>query len=189
MTETTLLFADGLDLVSEQVEATSAEGWAAPSPCEGWRAIDVLSHVTGTVQKSVTALGGGDYASTPGEAASEVDTTEAIARWQESAARAADAILTADLDRPVPSPRGEMPLREALALPVADLAVHAWDIAAAAGRDLDLPDDLRAHVEGMTRSVPDEMLRSEGTFGPALEPPAGASETEKLMAFLGRRRP
>lgn len=187
MTETTLLFADALDLVSEQVEATSDQEWEAASPCEGWRAIDVLSHVTGTVQKAVTAMSGGDYASTPAEAASEVDTTEAIARWKESAARAADAVLTADLDRVVPSPRGELPLRQALELPVADLAVHAWDIAVSTGRDLELSEELRAHVGGMTRAMP-EASRGDA-FGPAVEAPPGASATDELMAFLGRRRP
>lgn len=46
MTETTLLFADGLDLVSAQVDSTDAEVWQNPSPCAGWRAVDVLAHVT-----------------------------------------------------------------------------------------------------------------------------------------------
>ena len=82
-----------------------------------------------------------------------------------------------------------LPLGQALALPVADMAVHSWDIAAASGRDLQLPDDLREHVEGMVRAVPAEQLRSPETFGPPVEAPQGASPTEQLMAFLGRSRP
>ncbi|WP_040161083.1 TIGR03086 family metal-binding protein [Mobilicoccus massiliensis] len=189
MTETTLLFADGLDLVSAQVDSTDAEAWQNPSPCAGWRAVDVLAHVTGTVHKALNSLGGGDYASSPAEAAGEVDTTEVLARWRDTAGRAADAIVTADLDRVVPSPRGDVPLREALALPTADLAVHAWDLAASAGQDLELPSELRELVERLVRGMPEEILRSDQTFGPAVEPPAGANETARLMAFLGRRRP
>ena len=70
---------------------------------------------------------------------------------------------------------------------LADLAVHAWDLAASGGRALDLPDELLAHVENLVRSIPEEQLRS-GPFGPAVEPPPGASETDRLMAYLGRTR-
>ena len=87
----------------------------------------------------------------------------------------------------VSSPRGELPLPQALALPIADLAVHSWDLAAAGGRALELPDEMLAHVETLVRSIPEEQLRS-GPFGPAVEPPPSASQTDRLMAYLGRTR-
>lgn len=185
MSDTTTLCAEGLDLVSEQVEATT--DWRAASPCEQWTALDVLAHVTGTVQKALTAMGGGDYAGTPADAAGDGGEAETVTRWNDSAARAADAIISADPTQVVSSPRGELPLPQALALPIADLAVHAWDLAASGGRALDLPDELLAHVENLVRSIPEEQLRS-GPFGPAVEPPPGASETDRLMAYLGRTR-
>ena len=189
MSDAITLFPAGLDLVTEQVEATTGNAWNAPSPCEAWTALDVLAHVTGTVHKALSSMGGGDYASVPADAAGGTEPDDVVARWNEAATRAADAMLTADPDQTVSSPQGDVPLRQALALPVADMAVHSWDIAAASGRDLELPDDLRAHVEAVVRSVPPEMLRTPETFGPEVEPPAGAGPTEQLMAFLGRRPP
>lgn len=189
MSDATTLFPAGLDLVTEQVEATSGDAWHAPSPCEGWSALDVLAHVTGTVHKALISMGGGDYASVPADAAGGVEPSDVVARWHEAAARAADAMLSADPTQTIDSPRGPMPLGQALALPVADMAVHSWDLAAAGGRDLQLPDDLREHVEGLVRAIPDERLRSPETFGPPVDAPPGTSETEQLMAFLGRSRP
>lgn len=187
MNDITTLFPAGLDELTEQVEATT--DWSARSPCEGWTALDVLAHVTGTVQKALTALGGGEYAGVAADAAVDGGPEQVVQRWQQTAATAADAILTADPGRIVPTPQGDQPLAQALALPVADLAVHSWDIAAAGGRDLELPDELRVHVERMVEVLPPQVLRSEGVFGPEVEARADAGATERLMAFLGRRRP
>lgn len=188
MTDPMTLLPAGIDLVAEQVEATTDDGWSAASPCGEWSALDVLAHVTGTVQKAIASMGGGDYAAVPADAAGASAMSEIVTQWEETAAKAADTIVAASPDALVDTPRGELPLREALALPTADLAVHAWDLAAAGGRALELPDDLIAHVERVVASIPPERLRSEGLFGPEVEAPADASKTDKLMAFLGRRR-
>lgn len=187
MSDITTLFPAGLDALNEQVELTDDEGWAAASPCEGWTALDVLAHVTGTLQKALAAMGGGEYAGVAADAASGDGIGQVVQRWRQSAASAADAILTADPRQVVPTPRGDQPLAQALALPVADLAVHAWDIAASGGRDLELPHELRVHVERLVEVIPPQALRSEGVFGPELDAPPGAGPTERLMAFLGRR--
>lgn len=189
MTEAMTLLPTAIDLVSEQVEATTDEGWSAPSPCEDWNALDVLAHVTGTMQKAITSMGGGDYAAAPADAAGASAMSEIVVQWEETAAKAADTIVAASPDQVADTPRGQLPLREALALPTADLAVHAWDLAAAGGRRLELPDDLIEHVERVIASVPPERLRSEGVFGPEVEAPEDATRTEQLMAHLGRRRP
>lgn len=186
MSDATILFPAGLDLVTEQVEATI--DWESPSPCAGWTALDVLAHLTGTVHKAVISMGGGAYASVPADAAGGVEASAVVARWHEAAGRAADALLAADPEQVIDSPRGPMPLRLALGLPVADMSVHAWDLAACAGQDLELPDELRAHVDALVRGLPEEKLRSPEMFGPSVEPAAGAGPTERLMAFLGRSR-
>ena len=187
MSDGTTLFPAGLDLVTEQVDATT--DWDAPSPCEGWTALDVLAHVTGTVHKALISMGGGAYASVPADAAGGVDASAVVARWHEAAGRAADALLAADPEQVIESPRGPLPLRQALGLPVADMSVHAWDLAASGGRDLALPDDLRAHVERLVRGLPEEKLRSAEMFAPSVEAPSDAGPTDQLMAFLGRSRP
>lgn len=74
-------------------------------------------------------------------------------------------------------------------MPTHDLTVHAWDLAATAGRDLELPEELRGDLEGLVYNTPPEFMRQPGIFGTAVETPQGASPTEQVMAFLGRRRP
>jgi len=189
MTDPMTLLPVAIDLLTEQVEATSDDGWGAPSPCAGWSALDVLAHVTGTMHKAAASMGGTDYAAVPAEAAGTAGVTEIVGRWEKVAATAADALVSADPDQVIGTPRGDLPLRETLALPTADLAVHAWDIAAAGGRRLELPAELRTHVEGVLATVPPQKLRSEGFFGPEVEAPDDAGPTDQLMAFLGRRRP
>ena len=49
-----------------------------------------------------------------------------------------------------------------------------------------LIDDLLTLSEGLVHSVPEQMLRRPGAFGPEQLAPEGASRTTKLMAFLGR---
>jgi uncharacterized protein (TIGR03086 family) len=66
-----------------------------------------------------------------------------------------------------------------------DLVIHAWDLARATGLDERLdPDDVHAVFEAMQPM--DEMMRGSGSFGPKLEPPPGADEQTRLLAFMGR---
>ena len=64
--------------------------------------------------------------------------------------------------------------------------VHRWDLGTAAGLEITLPPDeiarLREHLAGMG-----DAMRGPGAFGPEVEPPAGADEQARLLAFLGRR--
>lgn len=70
--------------------------------------------------------------------------------------------------------------------PVADLALHSWDLHQSLGESMELPADLLTLSEGLVTSVPEPMLRRPGAFGPEQPAPAGSSRTTKLMAFLGR---
>jgi uncharacterized protein (TIGR03086 family) len=79
-----------------------------------------------------------------------------------------------------------MPIGQRLAFPAMDTHLHAWDLSRAWGRPLELDPDVIAFARRSLSAVPDEMLRSPQTFGPALDPPADATPTESLMAFLGR---
>lgn len=188
MTDTTLLMPEALDLVTTEVEANGEAEWAAPSPCEGWTSLEVLNHVTGTVAGTMALLAGGVQSSSPAEAGGATSVEEVVTLWFGSAGRVTDLILTSDPARPVGGEGGET-LAEALAFPVADIAIHAWDLAAAAGRECEFSDALLEFVDGLLRSVPEDRLRAEGVFGPAVEAPEGATRTEQLMAFAGRTRP
>jgi len=107
-------------------------------------------------------------------------------RLHELAARLQEALPGADLDAMRVSPEGEVPLHRALTYPVSDLALHSWDVHRSGGRLIELPDDLLALCRGLVESLPEDMLRRPGRFGPARSAPEGSTPTARLMAFLGR---
>lgn len=43
-------FIDGLNFFTSAVSRLVASDWERPSPCEGWRTLDVLGHVGAAVQ-------------------------------------------------------------------------------------------------------------------------------------------
>jgi uncharacterized protein (TIGR03086 family) len=66
------------------------------------------------------------------------------------------------------------------------MALHSWDVQRSQGRLVELPDDVLALCRGLVESLPQEMLRRPGGFGPARPAPPDASPTARLMAYLGR---
>lgn len=50
----------------------------------------------------------------------------------------------------------------------------------------ELPDDLVTFCRELVESLPEDMLRRPGGFGPAQPAPADATPTTRLMAHLGR---
>lgn len=67
-----------------------------------------------------------------------------------------------------------------------DLLIHRWDLARAAGLDerLELDEVRRVHERALSFG---EALRGPNVCGPAVEPPPGADEQARLLAYLGRR--
>lgn len=66
-------------------------------------------------------------------------------------------------------------------------AVASWDLARSIGADDTLPAGaVEATLMGLGR-LPEEMLRSETMFGPAVEVAADASPQDRLLGFVGRQ--
>lgn len=175
---------EALNLLIGAVERTPAQWWDQPSNLEGWSVRDLVGHATGSAAKIVTLAAGGAVwgRSEPADWVSE----DPAARLRELAARLQDALPGADLDRPRTSPEGEVPLRRALTFPVSDLALHSWDVHRSQGRRIELPEDLLDFCQGLVTSVPEDVLRRPGGFGPTRPAPANATSTTRLMAHLGR---
>jgi uncharacterized protein (TIGR03086 family) len=67
-----------------------------------------------------------------------------------------------------------------------DLVVHGWDLARATGQNERIdPAEARRVYEALAPM--DEMMRGPQAFGPKLEPPDGADEQARVLAFLGRQ--
>jgi hypothetical protein len=71
-----------------------------------------------------------------------------------------------------------------------DVLIHTWDLAQAAGVDVDLDveevDRQAAGIDAMPPGV-DEAMRASGHFGPRVDVPAHADALTRVLAFNGRR--
>jgi uncharacterized protein (TIGR03086 family) len=66
-----------------------------------------------------------------------------------------------------------------------DLAIHGWDLSRATGQDDQIDPDMIPHLWRSIESIGEAGIRFG--FGPALDPPPGADEQTRLLAYLGRR--
>ncbi len=146
---------------------------------------ELVGHATGSAAKIVTLVEAGEVWDGPSEPADWV-CEDPAARLRELAARLTDALPGADMHAMRPSPQGQVPLHRALMYPVSDLALHSWDVYASRGRLIELPEDLLELCRGLVESLPENMLRRPGGFGPAQPAPEGSTPTARLMAYLGR---
>ncbi len=181
------MYTNGLDFFAGVVDSVPDGAWDRPSPCAGWTALDVLGHVG-----QATAMGSAILAGEPIAFAAVQPPREAVtgvpASWWaeiEAAGRAA-AESVEDLDAVVESPMGSRTVREGLSFPAVDLFIHGWDLAAAAGRSIELPPEAIEFTEAMFAQIPDDVSRVPGVFGPRRHAGHEASPTAKLIAFTGR---
>jgi uncharacterized protein (TIGR03086 family) len=178
--------ADRYDRVSADfaatVDAVPADRWDSPSPCEGWTARDVVSHIVDNHRTFEEFVGRG-----LGEVPSVADDPAAAY----AAARDVVARHLHDPDTAEASFEGEVFGHMTFAQGIdrflsADLVIHRWDLARAAGFDVTMPAEEIARIREAAEGYGDAM-RGPGAFGPPIDPPADADEQTRLLAFLGRK--
>ncbi|OHV06636.1 TIGR03086 family metal-binding protein [Mycobacterium talmoniae] len=174
-----------MGLIIEAVEQIPPAEWDQPSNLEGWSIRDLVAHVSGSATKVVLLVEGGEVPTVPSQPADWM-CEDPAARLRELAARLRDTLPAADMEAMRVSPQGEVPLRRALTFPVADLALHSWDVYRSQNRFIELPAELLAFCLELVQSVPEDMLRRPGGFGPAQPVSEDAPPTTRLMAYLGR---
>ena len=162
-------------------EVEAIEDWDAPSPCEGWTARDVLTHVIDTEREFLTRV----------DLAAE-ETVEAggdpAARWAAHLAVVqsllADSAVAA---RPHDGAFGPTTVGDVLLdFYGFDLIVHRWDLARSQGREARLSEAeltlVDAAVDGWG-----EHAHAPGIFGAPVDVPAGADAQTRVLARTGRR--
>lgn len=166
---------------AQRVEGTPDDGWDADSPCDGWKARDVVFHVVNNHRRMAAALADTEAEPLPNDADPKV-------AWRESYSDLMDKLSDpSSLTKTIPGPMGPMPTEMLIGrLAANDVLVHTWDLARATGQDEQLDQDAVAHAfEGLKRV--EAMIRQPGVFGPAVEPPAGADLQTQFLCFLGRK--
>ncbi len=108
------------------------------------------------------------------------------AEWEPIASELRSALRDVDLTSLRDTPMGRRTVEEGLAFPAIDLFVHAWDISAAAGRPIEVPDDVITFTHAVVDPFPEEVTRGGRVFAVEVEPPADATTTELFVAWTGR---
>ncbi len=166
------------DAFGDRVRGTT--DWDAPSPVPGWRARDVVDHLTGWFP-AFLAVGAGIELPRP-------TGTDPVADWA-AQSDAIQAVLDdpASADRMLRNPHiGEVPLPEAIdRFYTADVFMHTWDLARATGQDDRLDPDFCTRLLGGMEQM-EEILRSSGQYGPRVPVPVDADPQDRLIGFIGR---
>ena len=159
-----------------------ADAWGDPSPCAGWTARDVVGHLTSWISEFFGAQG----VAFPAAPTVEDDP---VAAWEAVRTTIGDALADPSLSaRPVATPFSTRSLAETVDMIVTgDVFTHTWDLARATGQDETLDPDQVRRMLAATGAMPEEVLRADGMFGPAIEVPDDADDQTKLLAYLGRR--
>ncbi|MCU1370610.1 MAG: hypothetical protein JWO77_1804 [Ilumatobacteraceae bacterium] len=181
------LFLDGLDFCGAVVDQLGAEDWDRPSPCEGWTALDVLGHLTTSLNMGLSLFAGEQPSWPEVDRPADLVEGDPAAAYAEVAARCRTAFGDADLTVEMDTPMGRRTVADRLAFPAVDLYVHAWDIGRTAGIDVEIPGDVIEFTHSYIDPLPAEAVRGpNGAFGPEADVPADASPTDRFVAWTGR---
>jgi uncharacterized protein (TIGR03086 family) len=151
------------------------------TPCTDFDVRALLNHIVFDVQMFASTLNGGERGSPDvdliGEhwtGAFDAARTSLLDAWHQ---RGVDGTLTTRL--------GEFPASWAIGQHLADLAVHAWDVATATRQSTKLdPEVARAALEwGRANLKPEYRGKA---FGPEVEVPENAPIYERLVGWFGR---
>jgi uncharacterized protein (TIGR03086 family) len=93
-----------------------------------------------------------------------------------------DGVMTAEHDTPF----GLLPGAVVVDFAVIDAAAHAWDLSASVGRAIEFPPESLPAMADVVALTCNEQAIELGLIKPPTEPPADATDTERLMALAGR---
>jgi uncharacterized protein (TIGR03086 family) len=169
------------DAFADKIANVPDDKWSAQSPCPDWTARDIVQHVIDT-QGMFLGFIGKELGAIP-PVADDPGAAWDAARAETQHALDDPALAGAEFDGFFGRTRYEEAVDRFLCF---DLVVHGWDLAHATGLDETIAPEDVAQVREKAESFGDAM-RSPQAFGPEVDPPSGADDQTRLLAFLGRR--
>jgi uncharacterized protein (TIGR03086 family) len=180
------VYLEGLDFLTGVADQLHDLDWERPSPCAGWRAIDVLGHMGAAVDFGTRLLTTGEMQWVPPvDPPGSVVDGDPAAWWAARVPAAKAALGGVDLTRVIETPMGRRTIGEGLSFPAIDLYVHTWDLGATAGIAVTLPAEVVEFGWALFEPMSAEMYRSPGVFGAEIAV-GDASASDAFLAFTGR---
>ena len=181
-------YTEVLGILRGQLELLGPDQLANPTPCSEWDAIGLVEHVLGAMAYYAQLAGGAENVRPVIVELQPAD--DLLVRFDTAAAHGISAWSAPGvLDREVRMVLGRMRGRDALAVHIGDLAIHAWDLATARGATLELPPALAVDVLATWEDVFTRLDRGTAFAGEVAidaDTRAGASPTVQLIAYCGR---
>jgi uncharacterized protein (TIGR03086 family) len=178
-------FVQAALVVDNVLACVTGDQWSSSTPCMEWTVADVTEHLI-EVNHSFTGQlhpdGGFASRTETGSPAHELRSPDdLVARYRSSTEELRRALVCAT------QPDGHLPkpLCSRLALRVADLVIHGWDIATSTGGCLRFSDDLADEVLAFADSRRAALQRG-GQFGPPQPTEVDAPAIDRLVALSGR---
>jgi uncharacterized protein (TIGR03086 family) len=175
----TLDFDRAADAVGVVIAAITDDQLTAPTPCQEWNVAQVVGHLI-DVNERFAARFGTPGSVTPG-VTDRVRSDDLADRYRASTAALHDGLCSTEAAGGLSTQ-----LRSRLALRVADMLIHGWDIATGTGQSVQLPEDLTAlALEFTLRRL--AALQRSGQFAHPQTVGRNASVIDCLAALSGRR--
>jgi len=84
------------------------------------------------------------------------------------------------------TPFGELPGSAVINFPTVDALAHAWDLSSSIDRPIEFESQAMPSITAVIEATCTDGARAFGLIKAATEPPADATDTERLMAAAGR---
>ena len=172
------------DLAVEVVERVQPDQLGDATPCTEWNVRTLINHVvSGNLFFVHLATG-----STPPGRGIDHLGSKPLSVFRDSV-HAVSAAFEADgfLDRVVTAPFGEVPGRQLVEIRRNELTVHGWDLARATGQSTDFDPEVIAACLASYTASPLLQDRADAPFEVEEPAPPGATDADRLAAFLGRK--
>lgn len=175
-----------LEATTSIVATVDTSQFGLPTPCAEFDVHALLNHMVGGNFLFVTVAAGEPGQPIP--ATGDFVRNDALTPYRDSA----DAVSKAwsdpsVLERTVHLPFGDFPGAFAIGIHTVETIVHGWDLATATWQPTELDPELYAVAWENCKDIDDSFRGPGRPFGPAVTAPAGATDTARLMAWLGRR--
>jgi uncharacterized protein (TIGR03086 family) len=176
-------FLKAVETFDDVCRRVPTNAWDNDSPCEGWTARDVLAHQCAVLDALATIARTGEWA----RPVTANPPDDPLSRWEKTRQG-----LTTALCRPGVMERedrywfGSMDMATFVSYVQWDPLTHAWDVATAAGVEVDLPQEL-CRISFNLIGERADWFRQTGRIGPQVQVAEDASIVDRYLGLVGRQ--